>query len=202
MKALVQRVVESKCSGGQLTTRTPWNQFSVLCCVPSYRLKSQLMHLMHASCVTGSALRSLIENGIDAAFSLGYFQAFLDHLYYLIHSKYYVKRSVEMHYLENNDKKKRSLSYKWDTRSTTFKHLVVGREILKHWAAWAGCLHTTTHRSPSTAQHTAKWSLTLWNSLQFSLQDFKGKTNRLWGRTGSNVPVSQNLHFCLWALNT
>lgn len=71
------------------------------------RLKSQLTHLMHASCVTGSALRSLIENGIGTPFSLGYFQAFLDHLYYLIHSKYYVKISVKMHYLGNNDKKKK-----------------------------------------------------------------------------------------------
>lgn len=160
----MQHLVESRYSGGQLTTRTPWNQFRVLRCVPSYRLKSQLMHLMHVSGVTGSAVRSLIENGIDAAFSLVYFQTFLDHLYYLIHSKYYVKISVKMHYLGNNDKRKRSLSYKWDTRSTTFKHVVVGWEILKHWAAWAGCLHTTTHRSPSTAQHTAKRSLTLWNS--------------------------------------
>lgn len=108
----MQHLVESKCSGGQLTTRTPWNQFRVVCCVPSYRLKSQLMHLMLASCVTGSTLRSLIENGIDAAFSLVYFQAFLDHLYYLIHSKDYVKISVKMHCLGNNDKRKRSLSYK------------------------------------------------------------------------------------------
>ena len=52
------------------------------------------------------------KNGIDAAFSLVYFQAFLDHLYYLIHSKYYVKRSVKVHYLGINDKRKRSLSYK------------------------------------------------------------------------------------------
>lgn len=108
----MQHLVESRCSGGQLTTKTPWNQFRVLRCVPSYRLKSQLMHLMHVSGVTGSALRSLIENGIDAAFSLVHFQAFLDHLYYLIHSKYYVKISVKMHYLGNNDKRKRSLSYK------------------------------------------------------------------------------------------
>lgn len=165
--------------------------------VPSTALRSKLQAEVTTNALNASILchwlRSLIKNGIDAAFSLVYFQAFLDHLYYLIHSKYYVKISVKMHYLG---------IYKWDTRSTTFKHMVVGREILKYWAAWAGCLHTTTHRSPSTAQHTAKRSLTLRNSLQFSSQDFKGKTNWLWGRTESNVPVSQNLHFCSWALNT
>lgn len=71
--------------------------------VPSTALRSKLQAEVTTNALNASILchwlRSLIKNGIDAAFSLVYFQAFLDHLYYLIHSKYYVKISVKMHYL-------------------------------------------------------------------------------------------------------
>lgn len=128
-----------------------------------------LCHWLHTKVPYRKWHRCCIFSGV-------YFQAFLDHLYYLIHSKDYVKISVKMYGLGNNDKRKRSLSYKWDTRSTTFKHMVVGWEILKHWAAWVGCLHaTTTHRSPSMAQHTAKRSLTLWNVYSFHPRILKAK---------------------------